>query len=664
MSLQLIALLALVCGTAAGADAPLISPAADRSPSPGDEGERATVVTAPHRGAPDQRPSPDHGAGEEEEPSATADDTSQGPKARHQETISSATSTLAAMVGVPVPQKIQETTPRAAAIPDAPATKRPPLDCSTPRLAAETIFGWLTPRHYDPAKAAHCFVVGKGSDKKSASELALHAAQLKSLVESKRLEIDFEELPDQRDYVDGEGRARVDVHEALPAVRLWRTSDGSWRVTTRSLKQIEVLYKNTLSFLTPEQMEMLPTFLHRTAFGIALWQYIALALLVLIGLALRKLLFLVLNNRLESFVARFGKEWVLRFIEAIVSPLATLLMAGLIAIAYPQLRLPTRVDALLDFALHVLVVFSCVWALYRLADVFCDRLAIRARQTESKLDDQLVPLIRRILKIAIVIIGFLFILQNLNVDIGSLLAGLGIGGIAIAMAAKDTLSNFFGSVVIFADKPFQVGDWVVIDGAEGVVEVVGFRSTQVRTFYDSLITVPNSKVADAKIDNYGARRYRRITATLGICYDSTPEQVQAFVEGIRAILRANEFSRKDYYEIHFSGFGAYSLEIMLYFFLECPNWNIELRERHNIYLEIIRLAQALNIRFAYPTQRLHHEFVAVPGAERQRPEVYPDTRMGDIVNAFAPNGRLSRPAGPHIAGGWDPTSPVPKKEAV
>ncbi len=555
--------------------------------------------------------------------------------------------TLSAMMGVPVsPGATDSATP-----PPRPRdTQTPPLDCSTPRLAAETTFGWLSPRHHDPLKAAHCFVVGEGDEKKSQVELSHLASQLKS-------------LPDQGDYVDVEGRARVELSDDLPAVFLRRTNDGAWRVPSRSLRQVEVLYQNTLSFLTPEQMEMLPSFLHRTAFGVALWQYIALALIALCGLMLRKILFLLLNNRLERLALRFGKEWVKRFLDAIAAPVATLFMAALIALAYPQLRLPARVDALLDFALHAIIVFSCVWALYRLADVFCDLLALRARQTASKLDDQLVPLVRRILKVAVVIIGVLFILQNLNVDIGSLLAGLGIGGIAVAMAAKDTISNFFGSVVIFADKPFQVGDWVVIDGAEGVVEAVGFRSTQVRTFYDSLITVPNSKVADAKVDNYGARRYRRITATLGISYDSTPEQVQAFVEGIRAILRANQFSRKDYYEIHFSGFGAYSLEVMLYFFLECPNWNVELRERHNIYLEIIRLAKALNIRFAYPTQRLHHEFVAVSGAARECPEIYSDKKMGDIVNAFAPSGSLSRPHGPHIAGGWDPNAPDPRQKA-
>ena len=589
-----------------------------------------------------------------------AQDKSQAPASRRQ-AIDPASAALGAMMGVPVSPK--SAADKATSQPQARDTQTPPLDCSTPRLAAETTFGWLSPRHHDPLKAAHCFVVGEDSEKKSQAELSHIASQLKALVEAKRVTIDFESLPDREDYVDVEGRARVELSEELPAVFLRRTSDGAWRLPSRSLKQVEVLYQNTLSFLTPEQMEMLPSFLHRTAFGVALWQYIALALIALCGLLLRKILFLLLNNRLERLALRFGKEWVKRFLDAIAAPVATLFMAALIALAYPQLRLPARVDALLDFALHAIIVFSCVWAFYRLADVFCDLLALRAKQTDSKLDDQLVPLVRRILKVAVVIIGVLFILQNLNVDIGSLLAGLGIGGIAVAMAAKDTISNFFGSVVIFADKPFQVGDWVVIDGAEGVVEAVGFRSTQVRTFYDSLITVPNSKVADAKVDNYGARRYRRITATLGISYDSTPEQVQAFVEGIRAILRANQFSRKDYYEIHFSGFGAYSLEVMLYFFLECPNWNVELRERHNIYLEIIRLAKALNIRFAYPTQRLHHEFVAVSGAARECPEIYSDKKMGDIVNAFAPSGSLSRPHGPHIAGGWDPNAPDPRQKA-
>src|SRR5690606_33156269 len=113
-----------------------------------------------------------------------------------------------------------------------------------------------------------------------------------------------------------------------------------------------------------------------------------------------------------------------------------------------------------------------------------------------------------------VIMGGLFILQNLNVNVASLLAGLGIGGLAFALAAKDTLANFFGSIMIFSDRPFQVGDWVKIGDAEGIVEEVGFRSSRIRTFYDSLLSIPNGKIVDTPIDNYGARVYRRTFTTL------------------------------------------------------------------------------------------------------------------------------------------------------
>ena len=196
------------------------------------------------------------------------------------------------------------------------------------------------------------------------------------------------------------------------------------------------------------------------------------------------------------------------------------------------------------------------------------------------------------------------------VELRALLTGLGIGGLAFALAAKETLANFFGSVMIFVDRPFQIGDWIVVNGAEGIVEEVGFRSTRIRTFYNSVISVPNAVFTDAKIDNYGQREYRRTVCTLNLTYDTTPEQIQAFCEGIRAIIIANAHTRKDYYEVHMSGFGAHSLDVMVYFFFKVDSWTAELRERHNVYLEIMRLAGDLGVCFAFPTQTLHVDRVA------------------------------------------------------
>ena len=136
-------------------------------------------------------------------------------------------------------------------------------------------------------------------------------------------------------------------------------------------------------------------------------------------------------------------------------------------------------------------------------------------------------------------LGILIVLQNMGVNVFSLLAGLGLGGLAFALAAKDTAANLFGSIMILTDRPFKIGDWVKMDGVEGTVEEIGFRSTRVRTFYNSLITIPNATIANVQIDNLGVRQYRRTTATLGVTYDTSMEKMNQFVEGIRKIIEGN-----------------------------------------------------------------------------------------------------------------------------
>ena len=156
----------------------------------------------------------------------------------------------------------------------------------------------------------------------------------------------------------------------------------------------------------------------------------------------------------------------------------------------------------------------------------------RAERTDTKLDDQLVPLISRALKILVVVLGGVFILESLHYDVASLLAGLGIGGLAFALAAKDTIANLFGSITIFTSKPFHIGDWIAVAGVEGLWKRLG-SDLRIRTFYNSLVSIPNSVVADSSIDNYGERRYRRIKLMLGVTYSTTADQIEAFVEGIK-----------------------------------------------------------------------------------------------------------------------------------
>jgi MscS family membrane protein len=202
--------------------------------------------------------------------------------------------------------------------------------------------------------------------------------------------------------------------------------------------------------------------------------------------------------------------------------------------------------------------------------------------------------------------------------------------------------------MIFLDRPFQIGDWIVIGEVEGVVEEVGFRSTRIRTFYNSLVTVPNAKFTESNIDNLGQREYRRCFVALNVTYDTTPDQMQAFVEGIRAIIQSNEFTRKDYYEVHMSAFGAHSLDVMVYFFFKVDSWSEELRPRHNVFLEIVRLAQELRVEFAFPTQTFHVDYVRAPGQPRALAEPPPPPELANVVRAFGPTGDRARRAGTRI----------------
>ena len=249
------------------------------------------------------------------------------------------------------------------------------------------------------------------------------------------------------------------------------------------------------------------------------------------------------------------------------------------------------------------------------------------------MDDQLIPIVRRSMKVFVVIVGVLFILHNLNVNITALLAGLSIGGLALALAAQETLKNFFGSVMIFLDRPFRIGDWISSDGVDGTVEEVGFRSTRIRTFRNSVTSVPNGRLADQTIDNHGLRIYRRFNTHIAVTYDTPANVISTFVDGLKKIVVEHPDTRKDYYEIHLNEMGSSSLNILFYIFFEVPSWSDELNCRHQILLEILKLAEALGVRFAFPTQTLHME--TFPGQSSLTPESFQDMEiLKEKLNAY------------------------------
>jgi MscS family membrane protein len=205
--------------------------------------------------------------------------------------------------------------------------------------------------------------------------------------------------------------------------------------------------------------------------------------------------------------------------------------------------------------------------------------------------------------------------------------------LALALAAQDTIKNLFGSIMIFVDRPFQIGDWINFDGKDGTVEEVGFRSTRVRTFANSVISVPNGRIADMTVDNLGLRTYRRFTTSITITYDTPPALITAFVEGLRQIVANHPDTRKDYYHVYVNNLGSHSIDILFYIFFAVPGWPEELKARHEIILQSIELAETLGVRFAFPTQTIHME--DLPGQQTLSPQYDTDPeRMRAKIAAF------------------------------
>jgi MscS family membrane protein len=339
--------------------------------------------------------------------------------------------------------------------------------------------------------------------------------------------------------------------------------------------------------------------------GVAYWQWVGMLVLIFAGFVLDQLIRAVARPLFRRVSRRFHSQLEERTVDHPGRAIGLFGAALFWRLWIPALALNGLAAEIALAATDVFAVLTGAWAAWKLADFICEVLLHKAERTESKFDDVLIPLLRKTMKVFIVAFGVVYTAQSLNINIVPLVTGLGIGGLAFAFAAKDTIENFFGSVAVILDRPFEVGDWVIIGDVEGTVEELGFRSTRVRTFYNSQVTIPNSTLVRATVDNYGRRRFRRWKTTIGVQYDTPPEKLVAFTEGIRELVRQHPYTRKDFYQVWCHDFADSSLNILLYIFHEVPDWSTELRERERLFVDIVRLADRLGVQFAFPTRTVH-----------------------------------------------------------
>lgn len=342
--------------------------------------------------------------------------------------------------------------------------------------------------------------------------------------------------------------------------------------------------------------------------GVAVWRLAVAALIIFVGLLSRKLIIGVFNRSLASFASGTKAQWDDDLVEMLPTPLsiAVQLLLWYLAVGFLSLpKEPADIEDIVYQGLSIAISATVAWTLFRLVDVLSLAMERFSEKTESKLDDQIVPLIRKTAKVVVALTIFVMVVQNLGYSVTSILASLGVGGLAIALAAKDTMANLFGSVVIFTDRPFQIGDWVEFDGIQGDIEEVGFRTTRVRRFDKSLVTVPNSTFSTSSITNHSARPKRRVDITVGVTYETKPEQMGKLLEALRELVKTHEGLDRGFQFVHFCELGATSLNIRVYCFTVSTHWVTHLAVQEALLLRIMEIVSEHGLEMAFPTQTVY-----------------------------------------------------------
>jgi len=328
-------------------------------------------------------------------------------------------------------------------------------------------------------------------------------------------------------------------------------------------------------------------------------------LLLLLTLVIRKIVVYFLIGWMKRLAAKTKWETDDKIIEAMGAPIGWMTVVTGFYIAVNTLVFPAAVDSFLLNLYKASSLTIVFWGILRVVDVAAEAMAKKTREREMMIH-HFIPLIKKAVRVFILVIAALLVIQNLGYSVGALLGGLGIGGLAIALAAQESLGNFFGSVSVVADRPFKIGDWIQVGSkVDGDVEEIGLRSTKVRTWSKSQLTIPNKVLANEIIENWSRMPKRRVKQYVGVTYSTSPDAMEALVEDIRQLLREDEGVQQDFMLVNFTDFGDSALQILVYYFTKTTAWLEHMDIRQRINLKIMRAVEARGSSIAFPTRTLH-----------------------------------------------------------
>lgn len=431
--------------------------------------------------------------------------------------------------------------------------------------------------------------------------------------------IDFDHIPDDVNgpkwYFRKQSISNGDVTiEAEIAIE--KNADGAWRFTPETVSTIGNLYA-TVSHLNvvdgvveyknwkTRLKRHLPTWASEELLMFTKGQWLGFLFIFSVGILALSLVRYLTTLYIRALVKKESLNFKEKDHYKSTLPFGLLAFSLVCMGGTRLLDLDLNSYAVLVRAFYILIALTSVWSAVKIVDLITMHFIKIAKDTHNKFDDVLVPMLSKTSKVLVIAFGTILVAHSLTFDIGSILAGLGIGGVAVALAAKDTISNLFGSVTVIMDRPFLIGDYVSLDkGLEGIVEEVGFRSTRIRTPHQSLVSIPNNVLANMAIDNFGMRESRRFKTFLQLDYNTPVEKIEEFCERLRYLCKIHQMINPETSQVYVNDMTDKSINVLLTVFFKTTDGNIELEERHKLIMEILKLAGEVGVRFAFPTNTM------------------------------------------------------------
>jgi len=494
---------------------------------------------------------------------------------------------------------------------------------------------FLQPETFAPDSAARALDLANG-----ASEVARRRAiQLKQILDGKGLYVRFAQIPQDANYFDSTARRAVYIPfpEALPEVYLEK-KDSQWLYSPETVANIPALHKSIYPFGADFLLNLLPKFGQNKVLGFAIWQLVGIAIMILLAF----LLHFLLSRALNPIVKRLSAS---RLYPSLVDPalvkriaqlLSVWIIVRILRVFIPALQFEPEVLVSAVRIANIVSTLLIMLIALRVLDIFMLYFYKLTQRTENKLDEQVVPILKRSLQAVIILWAIFQALNLLEVNVTALIAGVSIGGLAIALAAQDTVKNLIGSAMIFVDKPFQIGDYIDLGGFAGTVEEVGFRTTRIRKSDSSLVAVPNGVIANQSITNMGVRVYRLFQTQLGIAYGTPPEQILLFTKSLKQLIESHPHTQKEGYYVHLNNLADSSLNILFRVALNVADYSTELKVKEELLLAILRIADSLEINFAFPSSSIYVEALpsAQKGEEKVGANLPPADRIRNLLEEF------------------------------